>query len=106
MGMFRILQNNNTISKKDHKGKSEASQTRSLNLRPLWSFLLIEKEAGTMRDECREDFNFGADDYYSGVEVWDLVDDIEKLKEYLYGWPDAMKDGKYKKKYVDMYCNR
>lgn len=48
--------------------------------------------------------------YYSSDEVESMVDDMQGLGEYLYGWPDATKldDDKvvYKKRYVDMYVNR
>lgn len=36
----------------------------------------------------------------------ELVDDIEPLREYLYGYPDAICGGFFKKEYVDMYINR
>jgi hypothetical protein len=45
-------------------------------------------------------------EYYTEYEVCDLVDNIGKLTEYLYGWDDAIVDGTYKKRYVDMYRNR
>ena len=44
--------------------------------------------------------------YYTEEEVFDMVEDMEALNEYLYGLNDAIVDGKYKKKYVDQFCNR
>ena len=47
-----------------------------------------------------------ANDYYTKAEVTDCIDDMSALNEYLYGWHDAIINGMYKKKYVDMYRNR
>jgi len=44
--------------------------------------------------------------YYTEEEVLGKVDDMEALTEYLHGWDDAMTDSKYKKIYVDMFCDR
>ena len=44
--------------------------------------------------------------YYTTEEVMDLVDDLEPLREYLNGFPNAYGSGLYCKKYVDMYINR
>ena len=47
------------------------------------------------------------EEYYTEEELDDIVSDHEALKEYLYGWDDAIKDScLYKKKYVDQYKNR
>lgn len=42
-------------------------------------------------------------DYYTKAEIRNMRIDMEELEEYLYGWDDAIYNGNYKKKYVDMY---
>jgi hypothetical protein len=50
------------------------------------------------------------DGFYCEDETAGMVEDMEELGEYLYGWPDATRteEGKkfYRKYYVDMYVNR
>lgn len=46
------------------------------------------------------------EEYYTENEVNEMVDDMESLDEYLYGWDDAILNGNYKRKYVDVYRNR
>ena len=57
-----------------------------------------------MNGMCRK---INKEEYYTEEEVEDLIDDFDKLRDYLYGWDDAIIDRVfYKKKYVDLYKNR
>ena len=45
-------------------------------------------------------------DFYTLCDLESLVDDMDALSEYLYGWDEAIVNGKYKKEYVDVFLRR
>ena len=45
-------------------------------------------------------------EYYTLYDLESLIDDMDALSEYLYGWDDAIVNGKYKKEYVDVFLRR
>ena len=45
-------------------------------------------------------------EYYTLYDLESLIDDMDALRDYLYGWDDAIVNGKYKKEYVDMFLRR
>ena len=45
-------------------------------------------------------------EYYTLYDLESLIDDMDALRDYLYGWDDAIVNDKYKKEYVDTFLRR